>query len=192
MSRGLGAVEQGVLAALRKYHLDIYWATGSTGGRTNGGNGMTLAQIVYHGAKPEGEARWRNPTWRHAADSTRRALKTLERKGSVKAIPGSLYSKATCACSAGAPQPRSGGSAKQRQRKERARMRNAGEKRTTASSRLSVSTRASTICRGPRDKLAKLLGMLGSEHEGEILAAARMVEVERKRLELTWEQLLSR
>jgi hypothetical protein len=71
MSRGLGAVEQAVLAALRKSHLDIYWATGSTGGRTNGGNGMTLAQIIYHGVKPEGEDRWCNPAYRHAADSTR-------------------------------------------------------------------------------------------------------------------------
>ena len=43
----------------------------------------------------------------------------------------------------------------------------------------------------PKERLAAILGMLGSAHEGEILAAARAAEAERKRLGATWRQLLS-
>lgn len=39
-------------------------------------------------------------------------------------------------------------------------------------------------------RLAKLLGMLGSAHQGEIVAAARAIEAERKRLGLSWTQIL--
>jgi hypothetical protein len=39
-------------------------------------------------------------------------------------------------------------------------------------------------------KLAKLLGILGSGHDGEVLAAARKVEAERMRLGQSWEELL--
>ncbi|HUI18096.1 MAG TPA: hypothetical protein VL244_10550 [Alphaproteobacteria bacterium] len=43
----------------------------------------------------------------------------------------------------------------------------------------------------PKERLASILGMLGSAHDGEILAAARAAEAERKRLGATWRQLLS-
>jgi hypothetical protein len=45
--------------------------------------------------------------------------------------------------------------------------------------------------RGGRDfsKLAKLLGMLGSNQDGELLNAARAAEQERKRLGLTWVEI---
>jgi hypothetical protein len=39
-------------------------------------------------------------------------------------------------------------------------------------------------------KLAKLLGMLGSNHDGELLNAARAIEQERKRQGLTWAEIL--
>ncbi len=42
-----------------------------------------------------------------------------------------------------------------------------------------------------KDRLAAILGMLGSAHDGEILAAAKAAEAERKRLGATWRQLLS-
>ena len=43
----------------------------------------------------------------------------------------------------------------------------------------------------PKERLAAILGMLGSAHDGEILAAARAAEAERRRLGATWRQLLS-
>jgi hypothetical protein len=43
----------------------------------------------------------------------------------------------------------------------------------------------------PKERLAAILGMLGSAHDGEILAAARAAEAERKRLGATWRTLLS-
>jgi len=42
-----------------------------------------------------------------------------------------------------------------------------------------------------KERLASILGMLGSAHDGEILAAARAAEAERKRLGATWRDLLS-
>lgn len=41
-----------------------------------------------------------------------------------------------------------------------------------------------------RDKLVKLLGMLGSAHEGERANAAQLLEKERVKLGLTWAQIL--
>lgn len=39
-------------------------------------------------------------------------------------------------------------------------------------------------------KLAMVLSMLGSEHEGEVLSAARRAEEIRRRLATTWDRLL--
>ena len=39
-------------------------------------------------------------------------------------------------------------------------------------------------------KLAKVLGMLGSEHDGEVLNAAKQVEKSRKELDTNWEVIL--
>ena len=41
-----------------------------------------------------------------------------------------------------------------------------------------------------RQRLARVCGLLGSEHDGEALAAARQAEKIRKKLGLTWEELL--
>jgi multidrug resistance efflux pump len=43
---------------------------------------------------------------------------------------------------------------------------------------------------GPRELLIKALGMLGSEHDGEILSAAHAAEAQRRKLGMTWEELL--
>lgn len=40
------------------------------------------------------------------------------------------------------------------------------------------------------ETLVKALGMLGSEHDGEVLAAARMVEKVRRKLGVTWDQII--
>lgn len=42
----------------------------------------------------------------------------------------------------------------------------------------------------PTRVLAKLLGMMGSHHDGEVLAAARKAEAERRRLDKSWSDLL--
>jgi len=41
-----------------------------------------------------------------------------------------------------------------------------------------------------RLKLAKILGMLGSNQDGEVLSAARVAEEMRQRATLAWEDLL--
>ena len=41
-----------------------------------------------------------------------------------------------------------------------------------------------------RDRLAKLLGMLGSSHHGEIVAAARQAERLRANAGLTWQEII--
>src|SRR5258708_3049155 len=41
------------------------------------------------------------------------------------------------------------------------------------------------------ERLAAILGMLGSEHDGEVLNAARQAEAERRRLSVTWGDLLA-
>ena len=43
---------------------------------------------------------------------------------------------------------------------------------------------------GPRDLLIKALGMLGSEHAGERAIAALVVEKQRAKLGMTWEELI--
>jgi hypothetical protein len=39
--------------------------------------------------------------------------------------------------------------------------------------------------------LKKVLGMLGSDHDGEVLSAARQAEAIRRKLQLTWDELLT-
>jgi hypothetical protein len=43
----------------------------------------------------------------------------------------------------------------------------------------------------PRERLARVLGMLGSEHDGEALAAARAAEMIRRQMGATWSELLT-
>ena len=40
-----------------------------------------------------------------------------------------------------------------------------------------------------KTRLAHLLGMLGSDHDGEVISAARQIEKERRRLGKTWHEL---
>ena len=42
-----------------------------------------------------------------------------------------------------------------------------------------------------RDRLAKLLGMLGAAHDGEVLAAARQAERVRQASAMTWAEILN-
>jgi hypothetical protein len=42
-----------------------------------------------------------------------------------------------------------------------------------------------------RQRLARVLGMLGSTHDGEVLAAARLAESIRARADISWAKLLA-
>lgn len=62
---------------------------------------------------------------------------------------------------------------------------NADEDRSSQTGR-KQSGRRSTEKR----RLAKILGMLGSEHDGEVLAAARQLEALRRKRGMTWGQMI--
>lgn len=42
-----------------------------------------------------------------------------------------------------------------------------------------------------RERIARVLGMLGSDHDGEVLAAARQAERLRRAARLTWPELIA-
>jgi hypothetical protein len=42
-----------------------------------------------------------------------------------------------------------------------------------------------------REQLARVLGMLGSDHDGEVAAAGRQAERLRRQAEMTWHEILS-
>ena len=48
-----------------------------------------------------------------------------------------------------------------------------------------------TITAGDADRLAKVLGMLGSSHHGEVVAAARQAERIRSSLGLLWHDIMT-
>jgi hypothetical protein len=43
----------------------------------------------------------------------------------------------------------------------------------------------------PRSKLAAVLGLLGSEHDGEVVAAGRMAERIRREANVTWSDIIA-
>ena len=53
-----------------------------------------------------------------------------------------------------------------------------------------VKTAKKKIHSGPRELLVKALGMLGSDHDGERLNAARFAEEQRTQLGMTWDELI--
>ena len=53
-----------------------------------------------------------------------------------------------------------------------------------------ATTSMATIDLSARKRIVKALGMLGSSHDGEVLSAARVVEACRRRIGVTWEQLI--
>lgn len=55
-----------------------------------------------------------------------------------------------------------------------------------------AAMRSSGIADADRQRLVRLLGMLGSAHEGERANAASLLERERQRLGLTWEDIMGR
>jgi ribosomal protein L40E len=56
--------------------------------------------------------------------------------------------------------------------------------------KMRLRRRGRPILASDRERIAKILGMLGSDHDGEALAAARRAETARVRLGVTWYELL--
>ena len=109
--------------------------------------------------------------------SVRRALYSLERKGLVirrEAPPGRSKWLWTLASAA---------------KREARRQRRAREKTEGARRRKKFLERADAAT-ATNARLAKLLGMLGSDHDGEVLSAARQVEAERRKLGKVWTEIL--
>jgi hypothetical protein len=112
--------------------------------------------------------------------SVRRALASLRAKNLVVQNERKLWLRSDDAAE---EQARTKTRDRAETRRQKARDRRAADERELAKA-LAASTDV--------EKLTKLLGMLGSAHDGEVLAAARQIEVERKRLGRTWQQLMTR
>jgi hypothetical protein len=84
-------------------------------------------------------------------------------------------------------------SAAQRDRRRRDKRRAERERRRRQQWQEREEARIGEAARQQRtalSRLVRLLGMLGSDHDGEILAAAKAAEAERRRLELTWAEII--
>jgi hypothetical protein len=83
--------------------------------------------------------------------------------------------------------------AKHERKKAEANARRAREEARRARERASWgrwTSGAAEIHSSSRTLLVKALGMLGSDHDDEILAAARTAEQQRRKLNLTWDELI--
>jgi hypothetical protein len=74
--------------------------------------------------------------------------------------------------------------------KARSENKNAGSEYGQRGFRLNAGAQKIELDTVGRDRLAKLLGMLGSNHDNEVLNAARAAENLRRKLGLTWDELL--
>jgi hypothetical protein len=107
--------------------------------------------------------------------SVRRALRSLQRKDLVERVS--------------AARGRRDGSWKLKEAEPRRRRRQHSEDFDERLSQIvDIPPKAPTE---DKQKLVMILGMLGSEHDGEIVVAARQAEKLRRKLGMTWEQLLS-
>jgi hypothetical protein len=116
--------------------------------------------------------------------SVRRALRKLAAQGRVSQVPSDLITKVWCQATV-EKRRQSREQAKQRKRQEERAQREEDARRAAAFDRQTLP-RA-----GDRGKLAKILAMLSSTHDGEVLAAARRAERLRKQMDMSWEGLLA-
>jgi DNA-binding PadR family transcriptional regulator len=119
-------------------------------------------------------------------ETVRRALRTLEREGLVTIYPGVSGTTKFWALTATHRKRAASESARARAKANRnyERLEEEYSKlRKEALERLRKE-------QPERDVLVKILGMLGSEHDGEALAAARNAEKLRSKLGLGWDQIV--
>jgi hypothetical protein len=165
MSKGLGRVERRVL---EQVDVDQSWLMV---GRTVPDLRTALPEI--------------------AEPSLRRALRSLERKGLVQHLRG----KRGQSCDqwlAVAAVKRQAKREREERRREKAGFRNEQDEKEqeARSKRLLAAILGDGKVDPAAATLAKVLGRLGSAHEGEVLAAALKAEEIRKKTGKTWEQLL--
>ncbi len=162
MSRGFGRIEREIIEILDL----VFGTTGPTGA---------------------GLAEWITGT--ADSPSVRRALKRLEAKGVVTPLP-----KRNGRSIAWVLTKTAKNEARRKRRRERDRARR--QKRKYEANQENVESRLAQQRLQDRvretTRLERLLGMLGSAHEGEVSNAARMIERERSRLGKTWKELLGR
>jgi predicted Zn-ribbon and HTH transcriptional regulator len=113
------------------------------------------------------------------AVAVRRALGSLERKGFMVRVKPDWPTAARVAWELSDVEKRAERARKRRDRKAEADMDSVREE--------IAALNAETT---EKDRLAKLLGMLGSHYDGEVLSAARLVEAERKHIGKTWADIL--
>jgi hypothetical protein len=113
--------------------------------------------------------------------SIRRALRSLEDKGIARRVP---WGGKSCWCLT-ATLARRAKRARERYRQEESQRAN-----EEAARRLKDWLNSQPVQKTKYDRLAKLLGMLGSAHAGERDNAAQQIEAERKRLGLSWTEIL--
>lgn len=165
MSRGSGPIELGVIRVLEK---------------SAGANGMTPEEVAWFMTKrPERPETTR--TAFHA--SVRRALRRLLDKRIVTEVQPHRYS-----LPAWERQFRAQREASERYQRRRAREAQRRHERVFPGFGALYGTAAEPS--REEQTLIKLLGMLGSEHDGEVLNAARQIERKRRQMGKTWEELL--
>jgi hypothetical protein len=107
--------------------------------------------------------------------SVRRALRKLAARGQVASVSSNLMIKLWC--QAAAEKKQQAREQAKRQKQQRERVQREDDARRAAA-------------QGDRDKLAKILAMLSSPYDNEVLTAARRAERQRKRMGLSWLKLL--
>lgn len=160
MSRGFGQIERAIIRFL-DYNLGAADATGPE-----------LAEWIAGTAD---------------SPSVRRALKRLEAKGVVAPLPGRYRRSIIWILTKTAKDE-----ARRERRRERDRARRAEQKSQTRQESEDVRMTWQHHLDRSRNtaRLERLLGMLGSAHEGEVLNAALLVEKERRHLGKTWKEIL--
>ena len=162
MSRGFGRIERAIIEAL-DLNSSVFGTTG-----------LDLAHWVAGATN---------------SPSVRRALRRLEAKGVIEPLPKrygrSIIWALTKKTKDEARRERRRKRDRARQQKRKYEARQEYEESQMARQRLQDRARDTA-------RLERLLGMLGSAHEGELLNAARLVERERRRLGKTWKEILGR
>jgi hypothetical protein len=166
MSRGQGNVQRAIMGCLSQK-----WPSMST---------LNIAHFIFYDEIAEGDA----PTLSMLA-STRRALSSLQTAGLV--IRLSLVDDAGRSKIEWATVARRS----QEQNKEEANARAGAKSRERSHQRNDARLRAKRRSSSSGlTLLSKILGMMGSSHDGEVLAAAKRAESYRAQLGISWEQII--